>query len=309
MKKKWYMLGGAVGISSVMMIASGVSAFASTSGYDAYKSALKNTGTLQNVSVQTQASLQDNGKTLASAEGSFKVSLDTQTASGSADLKTNGSAQSVDFYKLKDQAVLKSSNDNTYYVEQELSHGKNKKDQKETFDHQISQQAETVIDALVGNLKDYVEVDTKSDGSKAISANLDQTQIPAVVNAIAPIVIKHVSSQDHDGEQKDGDKNEFPLNRDALQAAAPKLTQDIKIEKVSFQADVTAANYIQHQEADVTISGKDASGAVHQIVVHVQADLSGYNTTKPETIDLSGKKVQQLEHHRFGKHGETESVK
>lgn len=309
MKKKWLTLGGVLGISSVMMITTGVNAFASTSGYDAYKSALKNTRTIQNVAVQASASLQDNGTALASAAGNFKISLNTQTASGSADVKVNGATQSVNFYKLKDQTVLKSSSNDTYYVEQEHDKQKNKNNNnaKETLDPQIPQQVETVIDALVGNLKDYVAVDAKTDGSKEVTADLDNSQIPTVVNAIAPLVIKHASNQEHNGEKKDEHANVLPFNRDVLQASTPQLTQDIKIEKVSFKANINTSNYIEHQEADITISGKDASGTAHQVTVHLQANLSGYNTTIPDTIDLSGKQVQQLDNHQHGKfHGDNE---
>ena len=304
MKKKWLMLGGTLGISSVMMITTGVSAFASTSGYDAYKSALKNTRTIQNVAVQASASLQDNGNVLASAAGNFKISLDKQAASGSADVKANGATQSVNFYKQKDQTVLKSSSNDTYYVQQERDKGKNKNDakEKETLDPQISQQVETVIDALVGNLKDYVAVDAKTDGSKEITAQLDNSQLPTVVNAIAPIVIKQASNHERDGEKKDNnDAKQLPFNRDVLHGSTPQLTQDIKIEKVSFKANINAANYIEHQEADITVSGKDASGTAHQVTVHLQANLSGYNTTTPDTIDLSGKKVQQMDNRHHGK--------
>ncbi|WP_442604215.1 hypothetical protein [Paenibacillus sp. KN14-4R] len=305
MKKKWLMLGGALGISSVMMITTGVSAFASTSGYDAYKSALKNTRTIQNVAVQASASLQDNGNVLASAAGNFKINLNTQTASGSADMNVSGATQSVNFYKLKDQTVLKSSSNDTYYVEQERDKEKKKNDAKETLDPQISQQVETVIDALVGNLKDYVAVDAKTDGSKEITAQLDNSQIPAVVNGIAPIMIKQASNHKQDREKKDNNANGLPFNGDVLQAATPQLTQDIKIEKVSFNANINADNYIEHQEADITISGKDASGTAHQVTVHLQANLSGYNTTTPDSIDLSGKKVQQMDNHQHGKfHGD-----
>ncbi|GIP26575.1 hypothetical protein J23TS9_17050 [Paenibacillus sp. J23TS9] len=306
MKKKWLMLGGVLGISSVMMITTGINAFASTSGYDAYKSALKNTRTIQNVAVQASASLQDNGNALASAAGNFKISLNTQTASGSADVKVNGATQSVNFYKLKDQTVLKSSSNETYYVKQQDKE-KKKNNEKETLDPQIPQQVETVIDALVGNLKDYVAVDAKTDGSKEITAELDNSQIPTVVNAIAPLVIKHASNQKHDGEKKDDTSKELPFNRDVLQASSLQLTQDIKIEKVSFKADINNANYIEHQEADITISGKDVSGTAHQVTVHLQANLSGYNTTTPDTIDLSGKQVQQMDNHQHGKfHGDNE---
>ncbi|SDN75604.1 hypothetical protein SAMN04487897_104307 [Paenibacillus sp. yr247] len=301
MKKKWLMLGSAVGISSIVMVTTGFSAMASTSGYDAYKSALKNTKTVQNVAVQAAAALQDNGNVLASANGSFKVSLDTKTASGSADVVAKGTQQSLSFYKQNDQTVLKSNASDVYFVKQEGM--KKHKTEKKLNETEIPQQVETVIDALVGNLKDYVAVDTKTDGSKEIAIQLDNAQIPTVVNALAPIAIKEATKGENDGENKDNaeNANELPFKEDYLKNAAPQLTQDIKIEKVSIKAMINANNYISHQEADVTVSGKDDSGTAHQVTLHLQADLSGYNSTTPETIDLAGKTVQTLKHDHKGK--------
>ncbi|NOU85824.1 hypothetical protein GC102_08565 [Paenibacillus sp. LMG 31460] len=306
MKKKWLMLGSAVGISSIVMVTTGFSALASTSGYDAYKSALKNTKTVQNVAVQASAALQDNGNVLASANGSFKVSLDTKTASGSADVLANGTQQSLSFYKQNDQTVFKSNASDVYFVKQEG--GKKHKPEKKLNETDIPQQVETVIDALVGNLKDYVAVDTKADGSKEIAIQLDNAQIPTVVNALAPIAIKEATKEENDGETNDDavKVNELPFKEDFLKNAAPQLTQDIKIDKVSIKATVNANNYISHQEADLTVSGKDDSGAVHQVTLHLQADLSGYNSTAPETIDLAGKTVQTLKHDHKGKQGDNE---
>ncbi|WP_261808016.1 hypothetical protein [Paenibacillus sp. N3.4] len=122
------------------------------------------------------------------------------------------------------------------------------------------------------------------------------------MNAIAPIAIKEATKQENDGEKKDNKTNEFPVNEDVFKNSAPQLTTDIKIEKVAVKATVNASNYIQHQEADLTISGKDDNGTAHQVVIHVQADLTGINSTTPETIDLTGKTVQQLKHGQEGKH-------
>ncbi|OPH57499.1 hypothetical protein BC351_02945 [Paenibacillus ferrarius] len=306
MKKKWLMVGGAVGISSIVMVTTGFSALASTSGYDAYKSALKNTKTVQNVAVQAAAALQDNGNVLASANGSFKVSLDSKTASGNADVLTNGTQQSLSFYKQENQTVLKSNASDVYFVNQETQ--KKHKNEKTQTGTEIPQQVETVIDALVGNLKDYVAVDTKADGSKEIAIELDNAQIPTVVNALAPIAIKEATKEENDGEKKDdtASTGKFPFNEDFLKHAAPQLTQDIKIEKVAVKATINANNYISHQEADVTVSGKDASGAAHQVTLHLQADLSGYNSTTPDNVDLTGKTVQTLKHDHQGKHDDNE---
>ncbi|MCD1257672.1 hypothetical protein B5M42_002310 [Paenibacillus athensensis] len=304
MKKKWIVLGGALGLSSIVMVATGIGAMASASGYDAYKSALKTTKSLQNVTIQASAALQDNAKALANASGEFKVDTSNDSASGHADFTVNGAQQSVSFYKQAKQTVLKAGYSDVYYVEQE---GKGKRDKAENpADAQFSAQIETVIDALVGNLKDYVAVNPQTDGSKEISLQLTNPQIPAVVNAIAPIVIKEVTKQEHDGEQNDDqEKGQLPFKEDIFKDALPQLTQDIKIEQVTVKAKLNTTNYIEHQEADLTVSGKDDGGTVHQVTLHVQADLSKYNSTTPDTIDLTGKTVQTLAKHGHG-HGHNE---
>jgi hypothetical protein len=299
MNKKWLILGSAIGISSIVMVSTGFSALASTSGYDAYKSALKNMKTVQNVAVQAAATLQDNGNVKAQASGTFKVSMDKKSASGSADVSANGTNQSLSFFKQNNQTVLKSSASDIYYVSQ---NGKENKKAKQTTETEFPQQVETVIDALVGNLKDYVVVNDNSDGSKKISIQLDNAQIPTVVNALAPIAIKEATKVENDGEQKDAASTDLPFQENILKSAAPQLTQDIKIEKVALTATINASNYIEHQVADVTVSGKDSNGAVHQITLHLQADLSGYNATTPDIIDLTGKNVQQIKHDQHGKH-------
>lgn len=294
MKKKWVMLGSAVGISSIVMVTTGLSAMASTSGYDAYKSAIKNTKTIQNVSVQAQSVLQDNGNTLTSANGTFKVSPQDHKASGSVSVKSSGgSEQSIQFYKQADGTVLKSSASDVYYVTQE---GKQRKESsKKPENEAMSQQVETVIDALVGNLKDYVTVDNKADGSKAVSVELTNSQLPAVVNAIAPIAIKQATSEHkRDKANNDTQSKPIPFNEHTLNANVPQLTQDIKIDKVAIKADINAANYIEHQQADITVSGKDANGAAHVLTLHLNADLSNYNQTTPDTVDLTGKQVQTM---------------
>ncbi|TVY02927.1 hypothetical protein [Paenibacillus cremeus] len=301
MKKKWIMLGSAVGISSVVMISTGFSAMAATSGYDAYKSALKNTKTLQNVSVQAQANLQDNGTTLSSADSSFKLGIGSKTASGSVKVTDNGSDQSVIFYKQSGSTVAKPGSSDVYYVKQEGSQ-KKFREKKDNSSDEMSQQVETVIDALVGNLKDYVTINDNADGSKQIGIDLSNAQIPAVVNAIAPIAIKQ-ATKEHKEKPVAAGKTDQPelFDEHALAANIPHLTQDIKIEKVTVKATVNADNYIEQQQADITVSGKDDTGAAHQLTVHLNANLSEFNTTTPDTIDLTGKQTQPLNQEHKGR--------
>lgn len=294
MKKKWLMLGSVVGISSVVMVTTGFSAMAGTSGYDAYKSALKNTKTVQNVTVQAQAVLQDNGNALTNATGSFKLSSENRTGSGTVTVTGNGSEQSISFFKQKDGTVLKPASSDGYYVKQDRMDKRDQLKKQPQDNQEMPQQVETVIDALVGNLKDYVTVDNKTDGSKEISVELTNAQIPAVVNAIAPIAIKNATKEHKHGNESKSDPTDSLFDEESLLTGVPQLSQDIKIEKIAVKADINASNYIEQQQADITVSGKDANGTAHEMTLHLNANLSGYNSTTPDTVTLTGKQVQQI---------------
>lgn len=303
MKKKWLTLGSAVGISCVVMVTTGLTALADTSGYDVYKSALKNTKTVQSVSVEAQAELKDNGNALFSADGSVKASLENRTGSGTVTVAGNGTEQTVSFYNQDKSTVIKSSASDVYYLNQDQ---KGKRGEWKKHDEQeMPQQVESVIDALIGNLKDYVAMDTQPDGSKVVSAELGSAQIPAVLNALAPIAIKQAANgHEHPGNrQNEGDRSELPFAKNFLKAQVPQLTQDIKIEKIAVQAAINPSNYIESQQADLTVSGKDANGAAHEVTLHVNANLSGYNSTTPDQVDLTGKNVQEIKRDFKGKHG------
>ncbi|WP_405079080.1 hypothetical protein ACI48J_15355 [Paenibacillus chitinolyticus] len=291
MNKKWLVLGSVIGISSLMMVTTGISAMAGTSGYDAYKSALKNTKTVHSVTVQAAGSMRDNGNVALSANGTFKMSREGGSASGAGEVSAGGAKQALQFYKQGDQAIFKPGSSDVYYVKDAAA--ETHKRFKDSAEKEMPQQVETVIDALVGNLKDYVAVDVKEDGSKRVSAELDGAQLPAVVQAIAPIVIKQ-ASKEHGESEKKADTAANPFGNDFLKGAAPELTDDIRLEKVAVNATISSSNYIQHQEAELTVSGKDAGGKAHQVVVHLQADLSGYDSTTPDTVDLNGKNVQPV---------------
>jgi len=305
MKRKWLMLGSAIGISSVVLITSGFTALASTSGYDAYKSALKNTKTLHSVSVQAEAQLKDNGSSLFSGSGSLKADLAGKADSASATLQGQGGARTVNFYKQDGKTIVKESGSDVYYVEQD---GKKKGEQdKEKLDGQVPQEVENVIDALVGNLKDYVTLNTQTDGTKAISLHLTDTQLPAVAQAFGALAIKQADTEqgretNDDAAQsgkaaKNGREGLKSNLKDVLKLDLPQLATDIKIDAVDLKAVINADNYIQHQEADITVSGKDAAGAAHQVVLHLNGDFSGFNSTTPDKVDLTGKTVQTVQNH------------
>lgn len=296
MKKKWLMTGGAVGISGVIMLATGLTAFAGTSGYDDYKAALKNTQGLESVTAQVSAVLKDNGNLLSQAQGSLKANLQDEAVSGTVKISGTKGTESLSLYNQTDGAVLKSDASDIYYVMQDKSEQKDKntKSKDATW---INNEAETVIDALVGNLQNEVTSTTASDGSKHISLQLESAQIPTVVQALVPIAFKHASAvEGRQAENKQTDPQEL-FHQNLFDFNDLSLTEGVQIQSVSLNADINAANELESQQLIVTITGKDASGTTHTLTSNLDVQLSGFNGTTPDSIDLTGKQVKPLPMH------------
>jgi hypothetical protein len=294
--KKGFVILGAIGISSVVMVTSGFAAMASTSGYSVYKDAIKATRGLDSVSLSGGISLKDNGTSLVNVTGSVKADLANETQSGSATIDNSGKQQTIEVYRQSNQTITKSSDSDVYYQEQERQ-GKHKDEKPES--KQIPQEVENMIDSLVGNLQNSVTLDNKADGTKQVTLSLSNAQLPPVVNAVGSLLIKNAL------DEKQGHKKNEEVPGIDFKPSLPAITQNVRIDQIDIKADINASNFIQHQEATITVSGKDAAGVSHQAVLQLNADLTGFNATTPDTIDLAGKNVKVVQHDN--KHGETEN--
>ncbi|WP_419884939.1 hypothetical protein [Paenibacillus sp. B-A-8] len=307
MKKKWLLTGGAAGISGAIMLVTGMTAFAGTSGYEDYKAALKNTAeNIQTVTVQADAMLKDNGTILSQAQGSIKVSLPNEAVSGAVKISGSQGSHELNLYSQPDGQVWKSDASDIYYVKQDI---KDKKDQETGTEPKeavwLSSQEETIMDALIGNLKNEITSTTDKDGAKHISLQLDNAQIPAVVQALAPVLFKNLSEEkDHKSSKEttvDSNDPEDLIQHNLFDFQAIALTNGVQIQSIRLNADITPANELQHQQLDLTFVGQDAQGASHTLAASVDVQLSAFNATTPESIDLSGKQVQQVkEDHEYG---------
>ena len=267
MKKKWIVLGSTIGISTVVMATTGFTALAGTSGYEMYKSALKNTKTAKSVSVQAEVTLLDNGATLNDAKGSLKVSLADHTASGTVSLAGQDNKQSLTKLVTRKQAKRYGKQAIQTYItsNRRIEEREKDNDPNEQDSAWLNNQAETVIDVLVGNLQNEVVSDQNQDGTQHLSLQLSNAQIPAILQALAPLAFKQLSGH-HEGNRA-SDSNNTQENADKLfesnliKPSQLSLTQDIQITNIVLQADVDSNNYITNQLASITFTGKDASSA------------------------------------------------
>ncbi|MBU5441162.1 hypothetical protein [Paenibacillus sp. MSJ-34] len=292
MQKKWLVMAAGVGIGALLLVQSGLSVKASGSGYEAYKSAVKNMHSIASVTADVSVSVADNGTNVLNIESSVKASRQQEAAS--ADVRVNAGTEdiAISTYREKDKTIVKTGDSDLYRVIED--DGKERKHRDRGDKPFAESDMEHVLDALMGQLRNQVTMEASRDGGKLVSLHLDGSQIPAAVNAIGALMLKHAGGS-HPGDF--GPWHNQPESAEAspdFRVDLPKLTDAIQVQSIHLDAVIDKDNYIERQTATVVVTGKDAGGAEHEIAVTLNAGLSALNRTVPDTVDLNGKNVETI---------------
>ncbi len=298
MNKKLLMTLTSVGVGVVMLAGTAFASVRQTTGYEAYKLAVKKTIESKSFTGKFEASLKDNDVALAEFDSIIKLNDSTEKLSGKIIIKANGQEKALDTFIQDDKVIFKVNEDeeDNYYVAKEDGLEKNveKEFESEEYDSEAAKVGEMIIDYLAGNMKNYFEVEENADGSKEISFQLSGSQIPSVVNAVASLGIKDAAKDN----TEDKSRESLPFGKD-IKVNFPKLTRDIRIDNVNIKADVNENNVIESQIAGITILGKDAGGKEHKVVISMDMSLYDIGNTTPDTINLEGKNVKELKPEDF----------
>lgn len=299
MKKKVMMVGAGLALGSALVVTSAFAGIGGAQGYEAYKTAIKNAAAYGSATHQVELSVRDNGSELLNVNATVKEDKAAGLASGNAAIQSGAESQTFEFYDRDGQSVFKAGGSDTYNVVGES--GKRGKDGEEWDHGPGSQEMENIVDALVGNLKTKVNLSDAPGGGQKVDVTLSGTQIPSAVNVIGSIIVKEALSGKH--AQEDLDDPDFGANAlglDLKQIAAhfPKLSQDVNIDEISLHASIDGNGTLADQTVEFTISGKDASGGAHEVVIEADMTLSNLGSTTPDTVDLTGKNVRNIENIR-----------
>ncbi|MFD0681594.1 MULTISPECIES: hypothetical protein [unclassified Paenibacillus] len=307
-RKKLALIGTGVTVGTFLLITSAYAGIAENSGYETYKAAIKNTVTAKSMTDTVAVSVQDNGKQVLNVNATVKKDKTAKAVSANVNVQGGGTDQSVNVYTTADgKKVIKTSASDVYNVfdAKDNQHGRENKKEKtdELQGDKFNKEAENLIDALVGNLKQYVTETAAANGGKEIHISLSGSQLPTAVNAVGSFLVKKASHDSLNAHESDASskKELFGADLSGLKQAMPKLTQDVAITNVDIQASVDGNNTITKQKAALTISGKDESGAAHTVIVNADLGITGLNTTTPDSIDLTGKQVQTVDAKQWDK--------
>lgn len=294
MNKKLTTIGVSVALGGIMLFTAAYGAFAGSSGYESYKSAFKNTISAKSITPKIQISVSDNGNALVNVDSTMKINKENKSSSGSITVTSGDQQNTTDIYRQNGQTIIKNSDSDTYQVTQfdkSRKQGEQQPGEKD-LNSALASDIENVIDAVVGNIQNYITIQNNPDGTNDVALHLTDSQIPPVVNAVTSLLVKNAERENTHGKHV-----QSPVEG-MLQQKIPQLVSDIKVTSDDTTAKISNDNFIQNQTVNITISGKDADGNNHQIEINANIDLSGFNSTNPDTVDLTGQKVQTVQHEK-----------
>jgi hypothetical protein len=154
---------------------------------------------------------------------------------------------------------------------------------------QVQQGIENIFDALTKNYQDKIQLTDLSNGNKELQLSLSKTEIPVVGQAVASFLITNANQHsDHFNKGKFGQKAE-------LKPTLPQLTSNVSVDSAELKGIVDAQQFLVGQEVTLNVSGDDAKGTHHNLVLHLTDTLNNINSTTVKAIDLKGKKVVKVQ--------------
>lgn len=288
--KKIAMVVVCIALGVTMLLATTLTSMASTSGYEAYKAAVKNTVAVKSVTSSVKMTLKDNGKTLSSVDSVSKTENSDRLMSTKAAVKIGDQEKNMEMYAQDGKLIMKSSDSEVYKVVTEDRNKKMRRDREGMRYDRVKgiEEGEKLVDAVVGNLKNYVSADVKADGTSEISMQLSGNQVPAVANILTSIGMK-AAAQENFGKYHRNPGFDYNFAE-----VMPKLVDDIRIDNVDLKAKTNKDGMIEKQTADIVIRGNDSQGKTHELVIRIDAEFAGMNGTHPDTVDLTGKQVETV---------------
>ncbi|MEA4902060.1 hypothetical protein [Desulfitobacterium sp.] len=278
MKKKTTMI-LSFALGGMIFATTALADIASKDGYDQFKDTIKYTAeqcseTLDTYTVDSSFVLKDNGKILSSENQIAKIDIrrNAQENTSTREDIVNGKSM---YLTYSDPTIMirQNSSDPIFYVTEYTKPRKNDT-VKNPFKEDRVEDAEKVIDAFVGSLRDQVIVKENTDGTKNFTGTISEVQIPTVVNAIASYALKQETANN------------------SSQVMMP-LAKDIYIKEVHGIANVNTDGLLEDILGTATIVGLDKEGNSHEITLEALIKFSDINSTVVTKPDLTGQKVKK----------------
>jgi len=320
MKNKKVKLGALVLAATTLFT---VTAFATTStfsqgGYEAFKQIMKTsqeTKHFSSISFNGKFEMSDNGKIISEMTGEVKGNPEGKEASGNVRIKLMDKEQDLSFYKNGESSYLVDQTNKKYYqlVNMTQDIAENRKEMKSENGAEVQSMGKTgeaLMDYFMGDLKSQFELSKNADGTRSITLDLNENEIPVPMNLLVGMAAENSSNCSNidnedsmDPAKKELLMQKMPFLKEFYELGKniPKLKQDVKLTGVSLKLNVDDNNQIKSFDVKINITGKDANGENHQISLSGSSIISGLNSTSADIFNPDGKSIETIDVKDFNK--------
>ncbi|SFJ76862.1 hypothetical protein SAMN02799624_05880 [Paenibacillus sp. UNC496MF] len=323
MKKRnqWLMIGGAA--AAVTLFSATAFAYTpNTEGYNSFKEVLKENQlsgkAFESATMNGNFTVTVDGKSVLAADGNAKVAdaEDGHIVSSDFDFTIMGVARSGSLYSNGVESIymVDRTHDLNYQVinidKENAGKHRVRSHEGDFHDRSMSKEEEVLLDFMVGDLKNNFSVANHADGSKTITADIEEKDIPLPIRLLMDaaeskdrVERKHTEEVPAEWERI----KQLPffqgLEDINLEEQIPELTEDFAIEHVMLQFTVNANNELKSVHGELEVSGKDEAGTAHTVEIEGAGDISGINATTPDMYDPAGKNIEIIDAATFDDRG------
>lgn len=281
MKKKAIV---AAALSIVLVGGTALSISAHNDGYQLYKTALKNTHTLNSAQATMETTVTVNNEIKQTIDLEAQYNFQQMAAVSSVQLGMGKATEQLNFTLQNGQFYIENGEiGETFKIKK--SHDEDK-DYSKHHDPELMKIGEKVIDTLTLPLHNEFKV----EGDK-ITFELTHDEIPALFREIGQYVVKKGTIAHENATMS---TSEYPFLTEDLTADLPALTQNIKIEQVKLEAELDG-DMLESQRMLIKMSGEDEQGKAHQIIVEMNMTINNTNGETISEVPFEEGTVQSIE--------------
>lgn len=317
--KKMFTIGAAVVLSGVLLATTALTGNAAGNAWEQFKELARTEHTQPTSMAMTgTVTVTDNGQQVAGVTASVKADHENDVMSGTFTLVGSDASQTVAIYKNGDDVLMNpQGSDNWYKIVHEpeaTDYDEASSDDRGTRgmrgmkgmrsnhnDMDNTQMRESVMDALMGDLKDQVTV-VEANGLRTFSLTLDENNMPVLLQTA---FTAGLSSNHGKMDSRMTIPENLPEELKTMMTNGmnhrdmTKIVSEGKLIGMSVAFTVNAENQPTAFDVTVQFKGLDADGVAHTMGVSASAAISDYNNTTPDTADTTGKTIITIEKDAF----------
>jgi hypothetical protein len=280
----------AICVGFVMLIGTAFADVAAKTGYVQAKDAVKATAAamdegFKSGTLSAKMNLKYDGKIIASGAETTKIDF----VSGAKEVTNiqNFAGSELKNYSYNDNSISirKDSSSEIYYVTEFSGAGNTSKFFTNPFKMKEAADIERIIDAVVGNMKDFVVANDIGNGNTEISASISEGQVPSLINAVTSFAFKQ-AFQEMNRSRPSNESAEVFDNFKGIKT-------DIYVKNANGKMTVNKDGVIVKVTGSGTISGRDEAGVEHEITGEVVMSITNIDSTIVQKPNLEGKTVEK----------------